>query len=95
MAVDQNTLNKLQQYRAQRQANQPTQTTTITSSLGGGLSGAGQAVFLFTYPPPVPEIRWPNQLCEILAEAGRLLLEENSKLKERVAALEAKLTERA
>lgn len=36
-----------------------------------------------------PEPKWPNQMCELLAEAGRLLLEENNRLKARVAELEA------
>lgn len=72
-------------------------TSTGTSTIGGTYGGFGQqqatpypSTTTFNYPSPVPEVRWPNQLCEILAEAGRLLLEENIKLKARVAELEAK-----
>lgn len=47
----------------------------------------------YYFPPTPPEPRWPNQMCELLAEAGRLLLEENNKFKARIAELEMEVAQ--
>lgn len=57
------------------------------------IGGLGQVPTPYYYPPTAPEPRWPNQMCELLAEAGRLLLEENNKFKSRIAELEMELAQ--
>lgn len=64
--------------------------TATGSNIGAGQATPAQwkqQAQQWIYQTPT-EPKWPNQMCELLAEAGRLLLEENNRLKARVAELE-------